>query len=185
MKLFSHAILGVVFMISMSQCSSSKASAATSAKASEGTTESLSMPKLQDQAPFTLQKIVYQKWTAGVKGGGSGVHVYITVTENKSGAKFDSIYLNTGVGKIEIGKMGYFSRYNTPINTSKDMTMSGDPKDEYGNTAAVATYKNPFKLQANECVISYTDEKGTKRYYKTAKVSEKAPLQYPSAPPRQ
>ena len=39
----------------------------------------------------------------------------------------------------------------------KDIIMSGNPEDEYGNEAPQLPKKMPFKLNDNECGVSYKE----------------------------
>ena len=42
--------------------------------------------------PFTVTQAYFQKWVAGVKGGGSGTNVHITLTAIKEELKIEEIF---------------------------------------------------------------------------------------------
>lgn len=136
----------------------------------------------QEQPSFEIESIHFQKWIAGVQGGGSGIHMYITVKENKNKVVFDSVYFKGLSAKIELGKMGYFASFKTAFNQKRDVIMSNEKQAEFGNN--LFKNKNKFQetLKDSECVIEYT-ENGIIKYYKYTEVIEKQAEHYPSAPP--
>ncbi len=163
-KQFMGLISIVFIFISFSHCSSAQ--------------------KLQEKASFELCKVLYQKWIAGVQGGGSGYHMLIHVTSNKNNVTFDSIYFRGYKAKIEIGKINYVANIKTEINQKEDLIMSNNGPDEFGNKTPLKDPNFPFKLKNDECVISYI-EKNTTKYLKVENLVEKPKEEYPSAPPKQ
>ncbi|OUR93840.1 hypothetical protein A9Q87_03785 [Flavobacteriales bacterium 34_180_T64] len=157
-------------MTSFSQCSSSKH------------TKEKQALILQENVSFELGEVYCQRWSSGLKEGGSGIHVYISVVSNRNNVSFDSLYFRGLKGKIVTGKMGYFVDLKTKINQNKDIIMSGDSKHEYGNEFPEKKSNVPFILGANECVLRFTTG-NTVHYYKISDVAERSPLNYPSAPP--
>ena len=149
-------------MTSFSQCSSSK--------------------KLQKNAPEGIGQVYCQSWVAGVEGGGSGLNIFIPVTTAE--LMLDSVYFRGKAAKLEFKKevMQFVGRYTSDFNKKKDIVMSEDPKEEYGNEMPAVEKPIPFKLEENECVISFTEGDKTK-YFKITNVVEKQALAYPSAPP--
>lgn len=138
--------------------------------------------KFQEKTSFSVGEVSFEKWVAGIQGGGSGIHMYITIKENKNHVVFDSIYFRGYSAKMEIGKMGYFTSFKTALNQRKDYNMSHDENAEYGNDPSKIQNKSVFELQDYECVISYQED-GIAKYYKHARMIEKPSLDYPSAPP--
>lgn len=163
-KQFLGFILIITILITFTHCSSAQ--------------------KLQEKASFELGKVSYQKWIAGVQGGGSGYHMLIFVTSNKNNVTFDSIYFRGYKAKIEIGKINYVANIKTEINQKEDLIMSNNGPDEFGNKTPLKDPDFPFKLQLDECVISYIENHTTK-YYKVENLVEKPKEEYPSAPPKQ
>ncbi|GGG36320.1 hypothetical protein [Bizionia arctica] len=143
-----------------------------------------SAQKLQEQASFELGQVSYQTWFAGVQGGGSGIHMIINVVSNKNHVVFDSVFFRGYKAKMEIGKIGYLASFKTDLNQREDVIMSNRDKDEFSNKTPLKEANDPFKLDNNECVISYI-EKNTTKYLKVKNLVEKSREEYPSAPPRQ
>lgn len=149
-------------MASFSQCSSSK--------------------NFSEKAPMSFGEVYCQKWVAGVQGGGSGLNIMIPVNEFK--VALDSVYFRgkgTKLEKDEQSKM-YIGRFKDAQNNPKDIVMSSDAKQEYGNKLPTISKGIPFELKDNECVVSYQTKKAT-QYFKIENVVEKEFVPYPTAPP--
>lgn len=142
------------------------------------------MGDLQKNPSFELDSTYFQKWVAGVQGGGSGIHLYISVLTNKNQVVFDSAYFRGYKAKIEISKMGYIASFKTELNQKEDIIMTNKNHGEFGNKSPLNETYFPFKLNQNECVISYIEDH-TKKYFKIENLIEKSMEQYPSAPPKQ
>jgi len=163
LKTISFSILMLIVMASFSQCSSTK--------------------KLQLNYPLDLGQVYFQKWIAGIEGGGAGLNIFIP-TEDTS-IKLDSVYFRGKAAKLEVKSQNgtiYIGRFISNFNKKKDLIMSNDPNAEFGNEMPEISQKIPFVLKDNECVISYKDGKTTK-YFKVDNITEKDLIPYPSAPP--
>jgi len=138
--------------------------------------------KIDKAAPVTFKSPYFQKWIAGIQGGGSGFTVYLPL-HHESDVELNEIYFRGK--KVEIllrsDKPVYVGRYTDPNSVKRDMVMSGDPKEEFKNQVPVIEDKIPFELKGNECVIGYT-KNGKKGYFKLDSLEEKELLAYPSAP---
>lgn len=157
-------LIMLVFMMSFSQCSSTKT--------------------LQEEAPIKIGKVYVQKWVAGIEGGGSGLYIFIPV----SGASMtlDSVYFRGKATKLSIkyqNKNMYVGNFINQNKQNHDIIMSGDSKAEYGNKLPISKEPKPipFELKDDECVISYIDGKKVK-YFKIINIVEKQLIPYPSAP---
>lgn len=141
--------------------------------------------KLQNTAPVSFGEVYSQKWVAGVKGGGSGINLFIPVSEEiPENIQMDSVYFRGKVVKLErvTGENPMFvGRFVTEFNQKEDITMSSDPKEEYGNQAPKLDKKSHFDLKDSECVISYKDGTDTK-YFKIENITEQKVEHFPSAP---
>ena len=149
-------------MLGFSQCSSTK--------------------ELQSEAPITIGKVFYQKWIAGIEGGGSGLNIFIPV--NDTSIALDSVFFRGKAAKLETKPQNqslYIGRFISQFNKRRDLIMSSDSIAEYGNKLPIVEQKIPFELQSNECVVSYIDGQKTK-YFKINNVVEKASLHFPMAP---
>ncbi|WAC01114.1 hypothetical protein N7U66_13190 [Lacinutrix neustonica] len=170
MKLLKTITLSSVllfFVLSFSQCSSSK--------------------KVLENAPVKVGEVYFQSWVGGVKGGGSGINVFIPIDE-RSQANFvlDSVYFRGKVAKLvtKTDKTLFIGRFTTASNQESDLIMTNKENGEYGNVVPSITGGFPFQLKDNECVVSYQDNSNIK-YFKVENLSEKARVDYPSAPPTQ
>jgi len=157
-------VLLMMFTVSFSQCSSTK--------------------KLQEKIPVKIGKVYTQKWVAGIKGGGSGLYIFIPVSDTS--ITLDSVYFRGRVTKLfqkYQDKNMYVGNFVNQQKQSQDIVMSSDPKAEYGNKLPISKELKPipFELKYDECVISYIDGKKTK-YFKVGNIVEKQLIPYPSAP---
>lgn len=141
--------------------------------------------KLQNTAPVTVGDVYSQKWVAGVEGGGSGINLFIPVSDIiHQNIQLDSVYFRGKVAKLETidGKTVLFvARFKNTFNQKNDIVMSNDPKEEYGNKSPIRQTKIPFDLKDSEGVVSYKEANKTK-YFKIGNITEKLPEHYPSAP---
>lgn len=140
--------------------------------------------KLQNDLPVALGEVYFQQWISGIQDGGSGINLFIPVT-TKSDIILDSAYFRTQVKKLEVktGTQLYVGRFDSAFNQPKyDIILSSDPKEEYSNQMPSKTINIPFELKDDECVVSYKKE-GETLYFKISNITQKATLNYPSAPP--
>lgn len=156
------SILILVVMCSFSQCSGSKS--------------------LDKKAPVKIENPYYQSWVAGVEGGGSGLNVFLPMKEKSM--ELDSIYFRGNSAVLEWKKEAgvYVGRFPSDFNKKKDIIMSGDSREEYGNEMPAVKKPIPFDLKEDECVVSYRKD-GKTRYFKLEKLVEKQSMPFPSAPP--
>ncbi len=142
-------------MVSFSKCSTTK--------------------KLQNSAPFKIGQVYYQYWVAGVKGGGSGVNLFIPIASNLKNITLDSVYFRGERSKLEsTDQILFVGRFQTTTNQNKDIIMSSDPYAEYGNKVPERPKKAPFKIKDSECVVSYK-QGNTLKYYKISNIIKKDP----------
>ncbi len=138
---------------------------------------------LQEDAPLEIGEVYFQKWIAGIQGGGSGINLFIPTT--KSSIKLDSVYFRDKGVKLESranDEVLYIGRFKSEFNQRKDMIISSEPNAEFENPVPRIKQKIPFKLKDDQCVISYKEGDKT-RYFKIESIAEKRLVQYPSAPP--
>lgn len=138
--------------------------------------------KLQKTNPVEFGEVYYQQWVAGVKGGGSGVNIYIPIKSNNNHIVLDSVFFREKVSKLEkINESLVVGRFKSSVNQQKDLILSSNPKDEYGNQVEKSVQDFPFELKSNQCVISYIEDFKTK-YIMMDNILKKTLLAYPSAP---
>jgi len=145
-----------------------------------------SQKKLQEKAPVELEQVYCQPWVAGVKGGGSGLNIFIPVkVMPRDNVVIDSVYFRGKVAKLETKPQNptlYIGRFQTTRNKKKDIIMSGDGNAEYGNEIPKISKPIPFELKKNECVISYKTADKTE-YFKIVNIVDKPLQALPFAPP--
>jgi hypothetical protein len=164
LKQTSFLIVMVILMASFSQCSTAQ--------------------KLQRTAPTQFGNVYCQTWVAGVKGGGSGLNVFIPVMDMS--IQLDSVYFRGKSVKLEVKKTNegllYIGRFKTQLNQPKDIIISRDANEEYKNQLPIIEEKIPFELNDDECVVTYKQGDKT-QYYKITNIEQKRAMHYPSAPP--
>ena len=140
----------------------------------------VSTKKTKDNTPFKIADAYYQSWSAGVRGGGSGTNVFIKMGANPKGIVLDSIYFLGKRAKLTSQKEAglYIARFPSKINKKRDIIMSNEPFEEYGENIIDIPEKIPFELKENECVVTY-NENQTIKYYKIDEVLKKQTSQYP------
>ena len=140
--------------------------------------------KLQETLPITIGQIYYQNWTSGIKGGGSGINLYIPIENKPVNMVLDSVYFKNKRGKLEqLSDSLYIARFTNNAIIKTDIIMSNDPYAEYGNTPPLRQQETPFELDDNECVLVYLE--GDKyNYFKWSGIIKKEPVFYPSVPPK-
>lgn len=141
-----------------------------------------SAQKLQTEAPIKINRIEVQEWIAGIQGGGSGINMEIQVPE-KTAIELDSVFYKGLRAKVIPKRTDFVAKFISEVNQKRDIIMSNKPNAENGNELPVIIQKSPFKLDKEECVISYKDA-GKTKYFKYSKVIEKPRQDFPSAPPR-
>lgn len=142
-----------------------------------------SAQKMQKNIPFSIQNVYYQKWAAGIEEAGSGMNLYIQLeNELTQGIKMDSVYFrgkSTKIIKNTNNPLVYEGSFINKSNNRKDIIMSGDPIEEFGNEIPFQTKSFPFELEDNECIISYWQDH-LKKYFKIYDVKERQEIHYPT-----
>ncbi|MEZ4778142.1 MAG: hypothetical protein R2786_02025 [Flavobacteriaceae bacterium] len=136
---------------------------------------------LEQNPPFSIKEAYFQKWVAGVKGGGSGTHVHVTLSNIKEDIVIEEIYFGEKLAKANQNAQNIDLYSANFLNeTNRDIIMDGDSKREAVN---VVPQVSPFSLSEKEAVISYS-LKGEMYYYKISNLEEKPILAYPSSNPK-
>ena len=136
-----------------------------------------SSQKIDDIQPVAVKQAYYQEWVAGIKEGGTGINLYIPLTEEQSDWNLEYAYFQGH--KIQLNKKPnenvYVGRHQNEVE--EDLIMSGNPKDEYANKVP-KTDKIPFDIQGDQCVIAYSKD-GKEGYFKIEKLTKKQMEAYP------
>ena len=135
-----------------------------------------------EAVPFVITAPYYNSWIAGIKGGGSGINVFLPVSDIQN-IVVDSIHFRGEKAIVEKKGSLIVGRFKTTDNQSRDFIMSSNQKDEYQNRLVYKADVSPFVLAINECVISYRVN-GKRVYYKTSNLKKGEVVAYPSAQPK-
>lgn len=135
------------------------------------------------ETPFQTGEVYFEKWVAGVQGGGSGINLFIPISEMPEGIQLDKAFFRSKVAPITMSPENVFiARYQTANNRERDITMHDDAIEETVNTPEVSE-SFPFPLKDNEVGITYSMN-GVLAYTKLTKIIQKESIPRPSSPPR-
>ena len=126
-------------------------------------------PIFEEQLPFKVKPVTFQEWYAGIKVGGTGINIYVPITDLDENIQIERVYFRNLTSELIKKKDKYFAVLK---NKSRNYTFRKSEAD--------ADY--PFNLEDNECVVSYI-ENGTTKYLKIATVIEYAGIYYENGPP--
>ena len=131
--------------------------------------------------PVDLTKSYYQDWVGG-RPGSTGTLVTLIAKKPASEMVFDSIYFNNKVVKVTSqnneGQLILTANFINVNPKDRDLILSGDPKEEFGNKPPAKLPEIPFELDQNEAIVSYfVNEK--KRYFRVKNISKEKTLYYP------
>ena len=135
------------------------------------------------EPPFKTTEVYFKQWIAGVQGGGSGIDLYVPITDMSDAIQLQKAFFKAKVAPLNLTEGNVFvAHFQTDLNNERDMTLHGDALEEVVNTPTVAEIF-PFPLNANEAGISYK-ENGILKYTKLTNIIQKESIPRPSAPPR-
>ena len=126
-------------------------------------------PIYEEQLPFKVKPVAFQEWYAGIKVGGTGINIFVPITDLDENIEIDRVYFRNLTSKLSKKDDKYVAVLK---NKSRNYTFKKSEAD--------ADY--PFKLKDSECVVSYI-ENGTIKYLKIATVNEFAGIYYENGPP--
>jgi len=139
-----------------------------------GNTKGNKLLSLDTTPPFNISQIYFQNWAAGIKEGGRGTNVYITLKSLDEGVKLEEIYFRNkteALKKITGDSLSFIAFFRD--DRSKQVIMDSNPIKESQNTPPAH-----FDLTDNEVVISY-QLKGETKYFKISSVEERPMVAYP------
>ncbi|WP_439152105.1 hypothetical protein [Winogradskyella sp.] len=132
--------------------------------------------KLQKESVLSPKGPYFQTWTAGIRKGGSGYHIYFPNLNPDEKVTMDSVYFRDLKAKLVKGAAMYKAQLNNPPSPyDRDMSIEAANKKEEKPFF-------PFELNRMECVISYI-ESGEIKYLKISKLREKEGVYYPEGSP--
>ena len=107
--------------------------------------------QLEKNPPIDIEDVYFQKWNAGIKEGGSGINLLVKTKSNS--IPLDSVYFRNKIVKLNVESRNeniYIGRF----------------------TSNVKIIDIPFKLDNDDCVISYNSLDGI-GYFKLENFKEK------------
>ena len=133
---------------------------------------------IQQEAPFTIIEKSYFKWAGGKKGD-QGTTIKLVGNFETTNLGFSNIYFQNYKYKVIPELRGNtFTLIGNRSSLKKDMNMSGNAIDEYGNTPPELDKEIPFDLQKDEAVIEYSIN-GQVYFHKVAGVKQLETVYYP------
>lgn len=119
-----------------------------------------------------IESIYYQKWIAGVQGGGSGINFHVNLNlPLEENIKLEKVQFDVyEVAFEKISETEYVAKMNTHQN---DLILDENPQKEYGNEAPKVS------LKSNEANLIFSIN-GKEVIKNIQKVKEKPMIAYPS-----
>lgn len=121
---------------------------------------------LQERAPAQFDQVYYNKTSNGLK-----LSIPVIAIQDQR-VSLDSVYFHGMKSELvqdEEKPNLYVANFRTGM---KDMVMSKDPKDEYGNEPPQMPEKSPIKIGKDEALLVFT-QNGSTKYYKLTGIVEK------------
>jgi hypothetical protein len=129
--------------------------------------------QVQTNTPFSIEKATYNDWVAGIKGGGSGTNVIVTIKDlDANNVVIDSVYFRGRKVKVEVKSSNYIGRFNSYLNQRQDKVLHSDSQKEFGNQGPIIEKEFPFDLEKDEAIISYKEKRKLKFYKITLEKGE-------------
>ncbi len=123
----------------------------------------------KQQVPFKLEPVYFQEWYSGIKIGGTGINVFIPISDEAQDVALEAVYFRNLKGKLV-------------QKGDKYMAILKNPSPYYTFKKAKKPADYPFTLSDNECVISYV-ENGQIKFYRIPRLNEYAGTYYENGPP--
>ena len=125
-----------------------------------------------DEPPFNVLQATYNHWVGG-QPGMRGIQLKIII--ESTSVQLDSIFFRDqaiALNKEESSDNLLFTGSYINPYIHKDMKMSSDPLEEYGNKAPpINIYGNRYGLKNDEAIVNY-QYKGQVRYFKIEKLKK-------------
>lgn len=114
-----------------------------------------------------IAKAYYKKWSSGVRGGGSGVIIFVNFKKDysleKENIKLLHVYFKGGNSKLKKQSKSLYRGYIASTNNTIDIELEPLPKEVEKRN--LKQEKTPFNLAKDEAVLCFI-KNGKKRYQK-------------------
>lgn len=132
------------------------------------------------QPPVVFDQKYYQDWVGG-RPGSQGILVTLVAKYQEKNIEFDSLYfdkysakLSTQISDQQLTLTANLIKLNPK---DRDLILSGDSKEEFGNKAPKKLPNTPFELADNEAIITYFYN-NKKRYFRLKDLRKEKPIYY-------
>lgn len=138
---------------------------------------------LQENPPFEVAEVSFQKWFGGTQEAGKGIHFNLSFSKISEDVFIQKIYFRGKEEELKQNQQNSNEYLATFVDKPKeDVVLDSNPVKEMDNPRPSLVSEIPFELKSNEAVIQY--QKGTKTlYYKIENIIEKEEVAYPSSKP--
>jgi hypothetical protein len=159
-KVISNIFLLSVILFSLSSCAGGKETGFS----------------FDQEPPLTLGDVYYQDWVAGVREGGSGTNIYITIDSYVDEVVIMDIYFRNKKLKAQNSHQNRDQYVGYLKNQPKhDIIMDIDPVKESQN---IPPESFTFQLEEDEAILSYLHNEEVK-FLKISKMEQKPMIAYP------
>lgn len=173
------AVAICALLLLLTQCKSS-----TTAADRVQEIEKQTVQKMEMRTPaFAKAKTTFYKWTAGLQGGGTGIHMEFDWNALPENLVMKVAYFRGLKAPIQQGQQGYSANFAENTHTPEDMIMHGDAVQEAANRPPKKRKKFPVKLTEQQVGILY-EENGQLVYTIINNTLEQPEVALPSAAPQ-
>ena len=132
--------------------------------------------KLESSPLVNINEAYYQKWVSGVRGGGSGFNIHLSVDNDDLDTKLIGLYFKNKYTTLKFNKPNIYTGF---IRTSKRVEINFDRpiKKESITLKEEKKYKLPFLIKENEAIVVTLVDKKEKYFIITIK--KKQTLNFP------
>jgi hypothetical protein len=110
---------------------------------------------------LVFEESYYESWVAGVKGGGSGLNIHLTLEKKlKKNLQIEGIYFKQKYCKLNLQKENKYSGYILTSQNRYPNSIAPSQASKEKETTNI-----PFTLEGNDAVLVYLENKKT-RYLK-------------------
>ena len=108
--------------------------------------------KLENSPLVNINEATYQKWVSGVRGGGSGLNIHLSIGDEDLDKKLTGLYFKDKYTTLKFNQPNVYTGF---IRTSKRVETNLDLPVEKENTTLEEDkkYKLPFSIKENEAVV--------------------------------
>ncbi len=133
--------------------------------------------QLQPSFPVGITEVYFQHWVGGIRGGGSGTNVVVTLKkELPKNCTIKQLYFQQKVANpFHISSTQFQFSFKGNANWDRGNDMPSDVSEK--------VIKMPFPIEDNQAILEYTYN-GKTNFYKITNLVEKEMLAYPSARPQ-